>query len=486
MAYKFQVGDAILSGALAQEGDVDIVDSGNLKMGGSNIITAAGAVANITTVTATGKIIGNEFATDGNEFLVSTAGQVTAVGVVAGGAISAATSVSGSGVGSFGSLVLDGAANLQSAGITNAGSIAGATTVSGSGVASFGSLVLAGAANLQSAGITNAGSIAGATSIDGTGDLTMGTITMTGFDVDSAGVVSGSVIDGTVLAGTELVSQGPISGSGLVSGLKGFNGASGRFTVSTAGAVKAASLNNSAGGITNAGPIGGGTTLALSGLASVASISMDDGSTLGPDSVADLWTLSGDGDTTQKDGTYDFDLASHDGTNGLKLGGTLVTATAANLNATTGFAGAVYARAADSIVFLDADTGALRSESNDDFLDAIAGAGLSVVGNQLEADAGSITPSEFKPGDAGLGEGFNYATGSADSFTATLPAVVPADYGTMVRIKAGPLAAGKAITIQGSPSTPLHKIDGGTQVILESPYAAITCVYATSGSWYVL
>ena len=29
------------------------------------------------------------------------------------------------------------------------------------------------------------------------------------------------------------------------------------------------------------------------------------------------------------DGSYDFDIASHDGTNGLKLGGTLVTATAA-------------------------------------------------------------------------------------------------------------------------------------------------------------
>ena len=36
--------------------------------------------------------------------------------------------------------------------------------------------------------------------------------------------------------------------------------------------------------------------------------------------------------TTVEDGTHDFDIASHDGTNGLKLGGTLVTATAAELN----------------------------------------------------------------------------------------------------------------------------------------------------------
>jgi hypothetical protein len=38
------------------------------------------------------------------------------------------------------------------------------------------------------------------------------------------------------------------------------------------------------------------------------------------------------GNLTVADGSNDFDIASHDGTNGLKLGGTLVTATAANLN----------------------------------------------------------------------------------------------------------------------------------------------------------
>ena len=38
------------------------------------------------------------------------------------------------------------------------------------------------------------------------------------------------------------------------------------------------------------------------------------------------------GNTTFSDGAYDFDIASHDGTNGLKLGGTLVTSTATELN----------------------------------------------------------------------------------------------------------------------------------------------------------
>ena len=36
--------------------------------------------------------------------------------------------------------------------------------------------------------------------------------------------------------------------------------------------------------------------------------------------------------TTLEDGTHDFNIASHDGTNGLLLGGTLVTSSAAELN----------------------------------------------------------------------------------------------------------------------------------------------------------
>ena len=40
-------------------------------------------------------------------------------------------------------------------------------------------------------------------------------------------------------------------------------------------------------------------------------------------------TIQLNASTTIEDGTHDFDVASHDGSNGLKLGGTLVTATAA-------------------------------------------------------------------------------------------------------------------------------------------------------------
>jgi hypothetical protein len=68
------------------------------------------------------------------------------------------------------------------------------------------------------------------------------------------------------------------------------------------------------------------------GLSAISAISIDDAGTIGPASVSDLITLSADGDLTFKDGAYDLNVASHDGTNGLALGGVIVSATAAELN----------------------------------------------------------------------------------------------------------------------------------------------------------
>ena len=39
MAYKFQLGDAIMSGALKQEGDLDLLDNGALKVNGVQVIS---------------------------------------------------------------------------------------------------------------------------------------------------------------------------------------------------------------------------------------------------------------------------------------------------------------------------------------------------------------------------------------------------------------------------------------------------------------
>jgi len=61
--------------------------------------------------------------------------------------------------------------------------------------------------------------------------------------------------------------------------------------------------------------------------------------TLGTSEASKAVTADASGDVTIADGAYDFDVASHDGTNGLKLAGTLVTATATELNLIDGYTG---------------------------------------------------------------------------------------------------------------------------------------------------
>jgi hypothetical protein len=61
--------------------------------------------------------------------------------------------------------------------------------------------------------------------------------------------------------------------------------------------------------------------------------------TLGQSEQSKVLTADANGDVTIEDGAFDFDVASHDGTNGLLLGGTLVTATATELNLIDGYTG---------------------------------------------------------------------------------------------------------------------------------------------------
>ena len=101
-------------------------------------------------------------------------------------------------------------------------------------------------------------------------------------------------------------------------------------------------------------------------------------------------TFNADGDTTFHDGAYDVNIASHDGTNGLALGGDLVTSTAAELNRLDGYAAATFVQGSDSIVFSDANAstggGDIRHVATSDFLTAIAGDGLEVASSQLKVD----------------------------------------------------------------------------------------------------
>ena len=267
-ALNLQSGGITNAGAVAGATTVSGAASTFTTLGATSLalqsggITAAGAIAGATTVTAAGVMSGAAIqGTDGTLTSLNLQnGGITNAGTISGltftdvsatslsasstleavgattlgstlnvtGAIAAASSISGSGVGSFGSLVLDGAANLQSSGITNAGAIAGASTVSGSGIGSFGGLVLDAGANLQSAGITNAGAIAGATTLSGTA-ITATTIAGTALTLQNGGITAAGSISATTLSSSatlEAVGPAILGGTLSVSGTSTFSGVS--------------------------------------------------------------------------------------------------------------------------------------------------------------------------------------------------------------------------------------------------------------------
>ena len=78
-------------------------------------------------------------------------------------------------------------------------------------------------------------------------------------------------------------------------------------------------------------------------------------------------SINEDLDTTFADGTIDVDVASHDGTNGLKLAGTLVTSTAAELNIVDGNTSASSVTLADADRLVVNDGGTMKQVAMTDF-----------------------------------------------------------------------------------------------------------------------
>ena len=143
-----------------------------------------------------------------------------------------------------------------------------------------------------------------------------------------------------------------------------------------------------------------------------------------------------------------------------------------------GLAAAVVDVANDSIGIIDANSSnESKKESIVDFVDAIAGGGLTATAGVLSTQAGSVRVID--DGNT-LSEGYNYYTGSAAK-SVNLPAAP--SVGDVVVIKAGNLGAGNALTVsrQGS-----HTIDGLTSVALESDYAAASFVYLVNNNWGII
>tara|TARA_B100000700_G_scaffold105007_1_gene118592 strand:- start:4352 stop:5941 length:1590 start_codon:yes stop_codon:yes gene_type:complete len=139
-------------------------------------------------------------------------------------------------------------------------------------------------------------------------------------------------------------------------------------------------------------------------------------------------------------------------------------------------AGAV-AVAADSIAILDADDNLSKKESIVDFVAGIAGAGLSASGGQLSVQGNAV--ASFGDEDATAAEGFNYGTATLTANrTLTLPAAP--SVGDVIHIKAPPALGGFNLIISKAGS---HTIDGHDTVRIESGDGAVSLVYAVANKW---
>ena len=164
------------------------------------------------------------------------------------------------------------------------------------------------------------------------------------------------------------------------------------------------------------------------------SLKVDDGSTIGPDSIGDMITLAGGGDITIKDGAYDFDIASHDATNGLKLGGVLVTSTAAELNLVDGITAGTVAASKAVIVDANKDISGYRNVDGDGDLTM---ATITMTGFSVDADgdlsAKSLVSTSTVSGSGQL-QGASLAVDGAGEFGGALSGSSKLEIGGTVRL----------------------------------------------------
>ena len=141
---------------------------------------------------------------------------------------------------------------------------------------------------------------------------------------------------------------------------------------------------------------------------------------------------------------------------------------------------AAIAVADDYLLFLDGGDGGDQSkESVADFVAAIAGSGIDASNGVLSVGGSQVSGS----GDVNvtLIEGFNYqnaASLSADR-TWTLPATGNVDAGSVVRVKAGNLNGNKIVVARNSATIDGQSVD----LELEANGAAVSLMYVGGGAW---
>ena len=426
MAYKFQFGQAILSGALDQEGDVDILDSGVLKMAGS---TAIDASRNATLVGISGS---GDLTISKSKFKIS-----------------------------------DVAVNTTAAELNfNAGATAGTAVASKTVVLD---------ANKDVSGLNDV-SMADLTAVDisGSGDLKLsqGKLKISDVAVTSTAAEL-NFLDGAAANSVQNSKAVIYGASGEVAG-----------TLSTAAQPNITSVGElsalSVSGNVDLGKSNGATITAVGRFDSGLIPSTDNAQDLGSAERGWANLYAEQGKFAGISGSLEFALTASQGIAAFSYTGGSTAHVAMDISTiSTVLTGSGF-NGGDSIAIFDLGVGQKKATIAD-LAKHLAGSGLSAdtTTGVISTQAGEM--NVFTSAGA-LEEGYNVQAATA-SMTMTMPQGQPGD---VVVVKAGNLAAGQALTINRNGGAPKN-MDGQTSLLLESPFAAVSLVYASDAlGWRIV
>ena len=446
MAYKFQIGDSIVSGSLTRDaGNVTVRNHAGVARGSISIagIVSGSGEATFGSIDSDGEIDAGSYAIGGTDVINGSRQlqNIASLDATTEASIEAA---------------IDTLANLASAGTNGAeleflGSIDSAQGIKVNNV----SLVTAGRA------IENASSISGSGAVSGASFGSDGNMTLGGNAIVAA--LTASAASSVLSLGVNGAAQITSAGVGTLASLT----IGGQSVIDSS--RNATKFNN----ISGSGTFNLGGTVRLDGVAA-ASVAKGadsfyfldaDDKLMKSQAVGDVVTaLAGDGLVESGD-QFTVNLGAN---GGIALSSDALFVTASALQAASVVVGA------DQMLIFNA-AGVAKRESLTDYATALAGAGLSASGGVLSTQAGSVTPVNDVTDT--LAEGYNYLTGNAGA-AVKLP--IDASIGDVIHVKNS--AAGVCSIARQSN----HTIDGLNSIVLESARGAVSMVYALTSSWLLV
>tara|TARA_R100000664_G_C2753136_1_gene140503 strand:+ start:339 stop:1799 length:1461 start_codon:yes stop_codon:yes gene_type:complete len=485
MAYKFQLGAAIMSGALAQEGKFEIKSDINesllYQIDRAGVVSGSKALHNVGAAT-----FGSTLAVSGN---IDTDGDMTAATITMAG-----FSVDADGDTALKSLAVDNSSTIGCDADTDIMTLANQSLALANdvdfNVAKAGGLQLGGSAVTSTAAELN--------KLDGAGaDVTAAKLTTLSALTDAEiGFIDGSgdavVASKVVVADSNKDVRTLRSLTGSTDAVFANFRASDSF-ISKVGtktvSISAAAAGSSLGALTLSGTLSSsaGSTIVGSSVfvgamnisgaleASNAIINMPNVGAASLD-AADFFV--------SRDSTSG-DLQVRTRTNVVSdLAGTGLGAASGVLSLDLNeLSAAAVDVAADSIAIIDAnDSNNSKKESIADLATAMAGAGITATNGVLSTDA-AVSSAGVGDANATLAEGLNYGTAT---FTADRTWTLPASPSSndIVRVKAPASLGGfdLIIAVDGGGS---HLIDGQANIRLESNGGAVTMQYVGSDTWLI-